>query len=196
MLSGNPGKNIIVGGQPPCWQSSLPWPGISEHKSLRWLNPSLLIGGSPPRLPLSHPGPSRACQTPPGRRRGVGTRIPWLSGPVHPSSTLVDRGLSQLSAWQRPGVWCGAKVAPWREGVRRQQGQERGGHSWPDTQREPRQRRNGAAAFTRQRGKLRLRGEVRGPRTAKGRDLRPGSAPPGARPPFCFVLTMGCRGAL
>lgn len=125
MLSGNPGKNIIVGGQSPHWQSSLPWPGISEHKSLRWLNPSLPIGGSSPCLPLSHPGPSRACQTLPGCRRGVGTRIPWLSGPVHPGSMLLDRGLSQLPAWQRLGVWCGAKAAPWQQG-RRQQGQERG----------------------------------------------------------------------
>lgn len=81
-----------------------------------------------PSLPLIQPQLSLAnadCQL------GVGTRILWLSGPVHPSSMLVDQGLTQLPAWQRPGVWGGAKVVPCGERGKprgRKQGQEEGGH--------------------------------------------------------------------
>lgn len=62
-------------------KSEPPHPGLPT--------PLLSLGLSQPQLGLANAG----CQM------GVGTRILWLSGPVHPSNMLVDHGLTQLPAW-------------------------------------------------------------------------------------------------
>lgn len=173
-------------------------PGLQHFRTQKpaLAKSSLPIKGSllPPSFsPRPQPGLPNAALAAGG---SPGQESPWLSGPVHPGSMLLDRSLSQLPAWQRLGVWCGAKAAPTsgREGGSRARARPAQA-GWTHA---AMSRRKGEMALllTGQRRKLRLR-EVRSGshRPARG-ELRPGSPQPGSQAlPFCFVLRMGCRGA-
>lgn len=113
-----------------CWR---PVSSLAEPTALAWHSrvqkpllakletPHPGLPSFPPSLPLTQPQLGLANA---GCQMGVGTRILWLSGPVHPSSMLVDQSLTQLPAWCL--VWCKGGALWRRGGPGREQGQEEG----------------------------------------------------------------------
>lgn len=142
-----------------CWRlvsslaepTALAWHSRAQKPLLAKLEtPHPGLPSFPPSLPLTQPQLGLANA---GCQMGVGTRILWLSGPVHPSSMLVDQSLTQLPAWCL--VWCKG-AALWGRGARGgSRGRRKAAAAWLDTKLG--ERRNGVAAFIGQRRRLRLR---------------------------------------